>query len=508
MIATGLWLSPVRAQETPLEESASATPTNAPAAGPADASETRPRLRRGPLVSIGRDAELTAGDTAEDVVVIGGSAKVHGKVRDNIVVIGGNAEFDGEEAGEVTVIGGDAIVHGKVRHNVVVILGNVRLEPGAEVRRDLVAIGGKVIVSEGAIATGRVQDVDIFLPGFPRLEGLQNWFLQCVIKVRPLAPQVGWVWGVWGAFLLLYLLAAIAFRRPVQASVNQLTARPTTTFLVGLLTKVFLAVIILILAATVVGLLVVPFLLAALAFGLIVGKAAILEYLGGKIGRLSGMELLQKPLAAFLLGAVLITLLYMIPLIGFLTFGVISLWGLGAAVSAAFAGMRRESRPAPSSPTGPGAGLPANVPLAGGVGADAVTAASMSGLPVALAQPRAGFWERMGAALLDVALLAVLVGITGPFIFLVALAYFAGMWAWKGTTIGGIVLKLQVVREDGGPLTFLVALVRALAAAFSAACFFLGFFWIAWDPEKQSWHDKIAGTAVVRLPRSLPLVCL
>ena len=82
------------------------------------------------------------------------------------------------------------------------------------------------------------------------------------------------------------------------------------------------------------------------------------------------------------------------------------------------------------------------------------------------------------------------------------------MWTWKGTTVGGIVLKLQVIRGDGGPLTFLVALVRALAGAFSIVVLFLGFFWIAWDRDKQGWHDKVAGTIVVRLPRSMPLVCL
>jgi len=57
-------------------------------------------------------------------------------------------------------------------------------------------------------------------------------------------------------------------------------------------------------------------------------------------------------------------------------------------------------------------------------------------------------------------------------------------------------------------LTFVVALVRALAAFFSAIVLFLGFLWIFWDEEKQSWHDKIAGTVVVRLPRGTPLVCL
>jgi uncharacterized RDD family membrane protein YckC len=96
----------------------------------------------------------------------------------------------------------------------------------------------------------------------------------------------------------------------------------------------------------------------------------------------------------------------------------------------------------------------------------------------------------------------------GPFSILLALAYFSGMWAWKGTTIGGVVLNLQVVREDGQPLSFLASLVRSLAAIFSIAALFLGFFWIGWDRQKQGWHDKIAGTVVVRLPKAISLVCL
>ena len=92
--------------------------------------------------------------------------------------------------------------------------------------------------------------------------------------------------------------------------------------------------------------------------------------------------------------------------------------------------------------------------------------------------------------------------------FLVALAYFAGMWTWKGTTIGGIVLGLKVVRMDGKPVTFAVGLVRALGGAFSMMVFFLGILWIAWDREKQGWHDKLAGTVVLKQPRGTPLLCL
>jgi uncharacterized RDD family membrane protein YckC len=34
----------------------------------------------------------------------------------------------------------------------------------------------------------------------------------------------------------------------------------------------------------------------------------------------------------------------------------------------------------------------------------------------------------------------------------------------------------------------------------------LGFIWIAIDDDKQSWHDKIAGTAVVRVPKGVSLL--
>jgi uncharacterized RDD family membrane protein YckC len=124
--------------------------------------------------------------------------------------------------------------------------------------------------------------------------------------------------------------------------------------------------------------------------------------------------------------------------------------------------------------------------------------------------PRANFWERMGAAFLDVILVSILFSLVGGATlgFLVALAYFAGLWAWKGTTVGGVILKLKVVRLDGQPLTFPVALVRGLAAAFSIVVMFLGFLWIAWDKDKQGWHDKIAGTAVVRLPHTQSLMCI
>jgi len=77
------------------------------------------------------------------------------------------------------------------------------------------------------------------------------------------------------------------------------------------------------------------------------------------------------------------------------------------------------------------------------------------------------------------------------------------MWALKGATIGGLVVGTRIVRTDGSPVNFQVAIVRALAAFLSAAALMLGFFWAGWSGQKQSWHDIIAGTYVIKTRTAL-----
>jgi len=480
---------------------------------PSESTERPHRVRKEVVFALGRNAEVKADEFAETVVVIGGSAAIHGRCR------------------ECVTIGGDINVDGEVEHSTVAVLGGIKVGPGGRVGRDIVAMGGKFEADPGARIDGRVQELDLGALGLPQLEWLKQWFRECVLKLRPLSPRVGWVWVVAGGFFVLYFVVALAFSRSIQVCVGELTARPATTLFVGLMTKVLAPIIMIVLAMTGVGLLVVPLLLAALFFGGIIGHVALLQYIGAGIGRAFGLDSAKAPLLAFLAGGVLVLALYMVPVVGFITFAVLGIWGLGAATTAIRVGMRRERRQRPARftepPSGGGSSTPVEKSFAaatatGAVEAQEQTNASASAsaatpmepvrAAVLTSAPVAGFWERMGAAFLDLALLCVVAAMTarmiGPLILLIGLAYFAGMWAWKGTTIGGIVLKLKVERYDGGPVSFLVALVRALAAAFSAIVLFLGFFWIGWDPEKQGWHDKIAGTVVVRVPRSMPLVCV
>ena len=72
-------------------------------------------------------------------------------------------------------------------------------------------------------------------------------------------------------------------------------------------------------------------------------------------------------------------------------------------------------------------------------------------------------------------------------------------WRFRGATPGKMLVKAKIVRADdlGQPSSGRL-IGRFLAYFVSIIPFFLGFLWIAFDKRKQGWHDKIAGTVVVR----------
>jgi uncharacterized RDD family membrane protein YckC len=141
----------------------------------------------------------------------------------------------------------------------------------------------------------------------------------------------------------------------------------------------------------------------------------------------------------------------------------------------------------------------------------------------------AGFWIRTLAYLIDAALLAVamaiVAGTTGigffdvtvrdstfggfsnrsffvqlnPLSLLAALLYFAGQWWLRGQTVGMAPLGLRILRAtDGRSIGPGRAIGRFFGLILSFFVFAIGVIWVAADGRKQGWHDKLAGTVVVR----------
>ncbi len=121
--------------------------------------------------------------------------------------------------------------------------------------------------------------------------------------------------------------------------------------------------------------------------------------------------------------------------------------------------------------------------------------------------PRAGFWQRFGAALLDSLLLSIINVIlilalktTGNAVaILISLAYYTYLEGGAtGQTFGKRALGIRVISFDtGGVIGYARGFIRWIGRILSAIPLFLGYFWMLWDSEKQTWHDKLASAVVV-----------
>ena len=138
----------------------------------------------------------------------------------------------------------------------------------------------------------------------------------------------------------------------------------------------------------------------------------------------------------------------------------------------------------------------------------------------------AGFWVRVGASLIDMIILLTatypllwwfyagnwdLIFATGlaeqpqvlwfdisinyilPFIYTIA------VWLIWSSSPGEILLGLKIVDADTGEnLDIKQSVIRYLGYFPAMMVFSIGIFWVAFDPRKQGWHDKMANTVVIR----------
>jgi uncharacterized RDD family membrane protein YckC len=122
--------------------------------------------------------------------------------------------------------------------------------------------------------------------------------------------------------------------------------------------------------------------------------------------------------------------------------------------------------------------------------------------------PRASFFRRLGAALLDGILLGIVTGVIEAIVgrglgglvsLAIGIAYYGYLEGGPtGQTLGKKALGIRVYDlRDGGPIGFSRGVIRYFARILSALPIFLGYFWMLWDSEKQTWHDKLAGSVVV-----------
>lgn len=133
-------------------------------------------------------------------------------------------------------------------------------------------------------------------------------------------------------------------------------------------------------------------------------------------------------------------------------------------------------------------------------------------------QELAGFWRRAFANIIDLIWLlplALLLGVLAEAVNggaisaagelmsnvitgLVVLLF----WVERGATPGKLALGIRIIdAETGGTPPIGRLVLRYLGYIVSAIPLGLGYFWMLWDARRQTWHDKIGGTLVVKTSR-------
>jgi uncharacterized RDD family membrane protein YckC/cytoskeletal protein CcmA (bactofilin family) len=471
---------------------------------------------------------VAAGRTVSEAVSIMGSTTVNGEVEGEAVSIFGNTRINGSTGGEAVAVLGNVYVDGTVGGEVVAVLGNVKLGPQAVVKGDVVVVGGKLTRDAAAIVKGEVQEIS-FLGDGEKFASIKLWIRKCLLLGRPLAfdANLGWAWMIAIGSFTFYVLLALLFPRAFEKCAGTLEERPGSSLLAVLLTVLITPVLIVLLVITGIGLLLIPFVAAGLFFAGIFGKAVMHAWLGRRITRYFGPGAMSHIAVATLIGSGLVLLLYTVPFLGFFTYKVLDVIGLGVVVYTIILSSRREKPAVVAAVTVPGV-IPPLMPLAATAGVssgtsvpvdmpvtDAPMAPSSTPPPMTAGAslPRAGFWIRIAASLIDVVLVGMLCGLLssiwhhlGSVFPLWFAVYSVALWALKGTTIGGIVCGLKLVRLDDRKVDWTVAVVRGLGGFLSLAVAGLGFIWVALDDQRQSWHDKIAGTTIVLVPKGMSLL--
>lgn len=137
-----------------------------------------------------------------------------------------------------------------------------------------------------------------------------------------------------------------------------------------------------------------------------------------------------------------------------------------------------------------------------------------------------GFWARVLASLIDTIwmmpiIVPVLMAVygsshfvrtsdsafAGPLDFLVQFVFPAIaviiFWLARGATPGKMVIGARLVDAATlGKLTTGQAILRYIGYYASTIPLLLGLVWVGFDARKQGWHDKIAGTLVIKAPKN------
>lgn len=199
----------------------------------------------------------------------------------NIFYAGRNITIEkAQTVDNAVALGGQITVSGRVRKNVVAVGGSVVLTGGCVVEGKVISVGGVIVTGSGARVYGEVTEINSAslanaLRSTMRGE-LEGWSL--ILNIISL--------GFFAIILIITLIMALLLPRSLTSIARAIDTGKLKSFFWGVLATLAIAPLFMLLAISVIGIFFIPLVFAALILGAILGFIAV--------GSLTGGFLLEK----------------------------------------------------------------------------------------------------------------------------------------------------------------------------------------------------------------------
>jgi hypothetical protein len=253
----------------------------------------------------------------------------------------------GEQADVVMVVNGTATIEGEV-NTIVAVDGAVDLT-GARTET-IVAVRSPVTVGEGTVVLGDVVQLDSVVRqvGSGEVLGQVTDMRASLIGIGAvLAPALILLWIGFGlATIVAGLLLAGLAGRQVRAAEALISREPVLTFAVGILGLVVIPVVAVLLMITVIG--------APLGVGILLGLWPLVAFVGYLVAgiwigdwvlhRVEPATIRARPFLAAVIGILILQVLALVPVLGIVAM-IASLFGFGAVLLLAWRTLRYGAAP-------------------------------------------------------------------------------------------------------------------------------------------------------------------
>ena len=272
---------------------------------------------------------VTINAPVASAVIAGGTIIINAPVSGDVFVAGGQILVNSDIEGKIVAAGGDIDLRGDAK-NAVIAGGNINIHSTTVISRDAVITGGNVsnagkiignltVRAENFQNTGSAGSVD-----FEKSEGLQG--LQQLRNIFSILMTVG--------FLIIGIILLKLFPAQFFIVEEEVRKSPVKNTLVGFVLIIASIILIILLAVTIIGFPVALIMGMLFIIALMLSSLFVSFAVGRKIVDLFKFKFETNDLLIFVLGFIILSLLFRIPYVGVLI-GIVAIsLGFGAIIYA------------------------------------------------------------------------------------------------------------------------------------------------------------------------------